>query len=105
MKNICIIGFGSIGKYVFKNLIQDNIKIKSLICRHGREKEGKQALGSNLEIYNSINDFKDYPDIILDCAGHSALKDHASKALLKGINFITLSSGCLLYTSPSPRDS
>ena len=95
MKNICIIGFGSIGKYVFKNLIQDNIKIKSLICRHGREEEGKQALCSNLEIYNSINDFKDYPDIILDCAGHSALKDHASKALLKGINFITLSSGAL----------
>ena len=50
MKNICIIGFGSIGKYVFKNLIQDNIKIKSLICRHGREEEGKQALCSNLEI-------------------------------------------------------
>ena len=53
MRNICIIGFGSIGKYVFKNLIQDNIKIKSLICRHGREEEGKQALCSNLEIYNS----------------------------------------------------
>ena len=95
MRNICIIGFGSIGKYVFKNLTKDDIIIKSLICRHGREKDGRKALGSNLEIYNSIDELGELPDIILDCAGHMALKDYASKALLKGINFITLSSGAL----------
>ena len=95
MIKIAIIGFGAIGKYVFDNLKKENIIISSLICKNGREEVGKRALESNLEICNSVEQFKDYPDLILDCAGHSSLKDYAPDALLKGINFITLSSGAL----------
>ena len=102
MIKISIIGFGSIGKFVFKKLSEKNIKIQSLICKPGRlickpgrEEIAKKAFGSGIEIKNDINELDDLPDLILDCAGHDALKMFAAKALIKGINFITLSSGAL----------
>ena len=52
-------------------------------------------ISQKLETVNSLDEFKDLPYVILDCAGHSALIEYASKALLKGIHFITLSSGAL----------
>lgn len=95
MIKISIIGFGSIGKFVFKKLSEKNIKIQSLICKPGREEIAKKAFGSGIEIKNDIDELDDLPDLILDCAGHDALKMFAAKALIKGINFITLSSGAL----------
>ena len=95
MKKISIIGFGSIGYYVFKNLQDNNVNIDSIICKAGRENKALQSLGYKLETVNSLDEFKDPPYVILDCAGHSALIEYASKALLKGIHFITLSSGAL----------
>ena len=95
MMKIAIIGFGAIGKYVFDNLKKEKIFITSLICRPGREEAAREVLKSNLEIYNSIDQYKEYPNLILDCAGHSSLIDYAPDALCRGINFITLSSGAL----------
>ena len=95
MMKIAIIGFGAIGKYVFDNLKKEKIFITSLICRPGREEAAREVLKSNLEIYNSIDQYREYPDLILDCAGHSSLIDYATDALCRGINFITLSSGAL----------
>ena len=95
MIKISIIGFGSIGKFVFKKLSEKNINIQSLICKPGREEIAKKAFGSGIEIKNDIDELDDLPDLILDCAGHDALKMFAAKALIKGINFITLSSGAL----------
>ena len=95
MIKISIIGFGSIGKFVFKKLSEKNIKIQSLICKPGREEIAKKAFGSGIEIKNDIDELDNLPDLILDCAGHDALKMFAAKALIKGINFITLSSGAL----------
>ena len=95
MIKISIIGFGSIGKFVFKKLSEKNINIQSLICKPGREEIAKKAFGSRIEIKNDIDELDDLPDLILDCAGHDALKMFAAKALIKGINFITLSSGAL----------
>ena len=50
MIKISIIGFGSIGKFVFKKLSEKNIKIQSLICKPGREEIAKKALKVASEI-------------------------------------------------------
>ena len=95
MKKVAMIGSGAIGQYVYKNLKNSKIEINSVICRKNREEVAKQNLNSNLEIVHSIKDFKELPYIILDCAGHSALKEFAVESLSLGIHFITLSSGAL----------
>ena len=95
MKKVAMIGSGAIGQYVYKNLKNSKIEINSVICRKNREDVAKQNLNSNLEIVHSIKDFKELPYIIVDCAGHSALKEFAVESLSLGIHFITLSSGAL----------
>tara|TARA_B100000131_G_scaffold289990_1_gene302413 strand:+ start:1858 stop:2649 length:792 start_codon:yes stop_codon:yes gene_type:complete len=95
MKKIAMIGLGAIGQYVYKNLKKSKIEINSVICKENREELVKQNLNSKIEIVHSIKDFKDLPYLIVDCAGHSALKEFAVESLSLGIHFITLSSGAL----------
>ena len=95
MKKIAIIGYGAIAQYVFNTLKKNDILISSLICRKGREKQARSCLNKEIEVVSLIKDFKTLPSLILDCAGHKALKDYAPEALNKGIDFITLSAGAL----------
>ena len=50
MIKISIIGFGSIGKFVFKKLSEKNINIQSLICKPGREKIAKLGLQNKITL-------------------------------------------------------
>ena len=50
MIKISIIGFGSIGKFVFKKLSEKNIYIQSLICKPGREEIAKKAFVENITL-------------------------------------------------------
>ena len=90
MKKIAIIGYGAIAQYVFNTLKKNDILISSLICRKGREKQARSCLNKEIEVVSLRKDFKTLPSLILDCAGHKALKDYAPEALNKGIDFITV---------------
>ena len=58
MIKISIIGFGSIGKFVFKKLSEKNIKIQSLICKQGRE-ERKSDREEHIEQRKETNTKKE----------------------------------------------
>ena len=58
---ISIIGFGSIGKFIFKRLSEKNINIQSLICKPGREEIAEKAIGSGIEIKKDIDELDDLP--------------------------------------------
>ena len=94
-RKIAIIGYGAIAEYVFSKLKSEKIIIDYVICRKGKEKKAKAVFKNNIQVINSIEKLTYLPDLILDCAGHSALREFAPKSLSLGIDFITLSSGAL----------
>ena len=102
--NICIIGQGAIAEYVRTRLAQrqqqqntmddDDTKIEEVaqIVR-----PGKEQTDASPPRFSSIDDIPDHVqvDLVVDCAGHSALKEHGPLALLKGMDVLTVSLGAL----------
>lgn len=94
-KKIAIIGYGAIAKYVYNELKFNKIKIDFAICKQGKEDKAKEVFSKEVLTINSIKNFETLPDLVLDCAGHSALEKFAADFLSNGVDFITLSSGAL----------
>lgn len=90
---ICIIGKGAIAEYVRTQLAQHSeIEEVAQIVRSGKEQEDASP-----PQYSSMNDIPDaIPiDLVVDCAGHSALIEHGATALLRSMDFLTVSLGAL----------
>ena len=77
MKKIAIIGHGAIAQYVFNSLKKDKIDINSVICKQGRGSAAQSSLKKDIEVLESLKEFEVLPELILDCAGHEALKLYA----------------------------
>ena len=92
---ICIIGKGAIAEYVRHQLFaqqHSNIEEVAQIVRHGKDEPDASP-----PRYSSINDIPDSTeiDLVVDCAGHSALIEHGPMALLRGMDVLTVSLGAL----------
>ncbi|MEL6839276.1 MAG: aspartate dehydrogenase [Pseudomonadota bacterium] len=93
---IAIIGHGAIAQYARAELAAHEIAEIARIVRPGKEQAGDKPHISRLD------DLPAKPDLIVDCAGHAALKDYGLTALTLGIDVLTVSLGALaddaLYT-------
>lgn len=94
---IAIIGFGAIASYVVEQLSKDgNVEVKWVVCRPGRDHAAMDALGEGPSPIHSLKDlpFEDV-DLVVECAGHSALKEYGSTVLQRGVDLICVSNGAL----------
>ncbi|MCY4304163.1 MAG: aspartate dehydrogenase [Aestuariivita sp.] len=86
---IGLIGEGAIGSYVIKCLEHLDIPVHTILVRPTRLKS-KQGLrvttAANIPIDTAL---------MVDCAGHSALQQHGTTILERGIDLITVSVGAL----------
>lgn len=88
---ICIVGMGSIASFVLKKYF------------HRPEFEFVYAIVNRLDKKNRnfnfplLTDFSDNynVDVVLECAGHEALKQHGTAFLEKGVDIISVSPGAL----------
>ncbi|MBL4757751.1 MAG: aspartate dehydrogenase [Rhizobiales bacterium] len=93
--NVAIIGFGAIGTYVAKNLIDDQaINLVGFLCREGREEIAAQIV-PGIEAVSKLSDFSIAPDLVADCGGHAALRAHGPAILRGGTDLVTISIGAL----------
>lgn len=88
---IGIIGQGAIGRFVRAHAQAAGHSIGALIVRTQRLGEGEDGV---LRIA-SINELPAEIGCVLDCAGHSALRQFGPDLLRRGINLITVSLGAL----------
>lgn len=96
MKRLTIIGYGAVAQYVAKQVLQeDELKITSVIVRPGREQIARDMVGGDVATHVSVDQLKDKPDLIIDCAGHAALRQHGESVLSLGINLASVSAGAL----------
>ena len=96
MQTIAIIGYGAIAEAVHAYLVDlDDIKIGVVIARPGGDARARRIFGETVEIAHGLDEVTAGVDLFVDCAGHSALRQHGADVLVRGIDLITVSSGAL----------
>lgn len=94
--NIVLLGYGAIACFVADRLRCDHrVNIAGILCRPGRDQEAARRLGVNVRCATQIDQLAGPIDLLVECAGHQALRQHAEDALSRGIDLLMVSNGAL----------
>ena len=93
MLKVGMIGYGAIAQFVAEALPRINAQLEWVIARPGRTEAVKAVLGPSIKVLERLE--QERPDVVIDCAGHSALQQHGAEILHAGIPLITVSIGAL----------
>ncbi len=86
--SIALIGTGAIATFVREQLALADISVAATIVRPGKEHGAAHCVGSVANLPPEV-------DLLVDCAGHEALRTHGVAALQAGIDVVTVSIGAL----------
>ncbi|MFK7992898.1 MAG: aspartate dehydrogenase [Granulosicoccus sp.] len=96
MSQILLIGYGAIGQYVFTSLQHcTHSKVTAVLCREGRQQQAKAALADNITCIHDASQVSPDIDLVIECAGHTAVSSHVPALLRKGKTVFCISSGVL----------
>jgi aspartate dehydrogenase len=91
--DICLVGFGAIGQALYERLASHaQLRVTHVVVRE----EKTQAVQAQLrEASVAVSEVPSQAQLVLECAGHSALHAHVLPALRCGIECAVLSVGAL----------
>jgi len=96
IKRIGVIGFGAMGKYVIQSLQTNNTHLDLCLLSNTKPQEAEFDAFESLQYVENINDFIQWkPDLVIECAGHSAVVDHVPLLLQAGVDVVIASIGVL----------
>jgi len=96
MRSIAIIGCGAIAQYVAREIRKErDLSLSSAIVLSGFQQVANDTMGSEIRTVLSVSELVEVPDIVVDCAGHAALRQHGAAVLEKGIDLVSVSVGAL----------
>jgi aspartate dehydrogenase len=94
--NVAIIGYGAIAQYVATKLnASEDVTLSHVICREGREDHAKKCIGGSVQALTSFLDINADIDLVVECGGHAAFREHAVNVLKSGTDLVSVSSGVL----------
>lgn len=91
---IGMIGAGAIGRYVVNKAPDYGHVVGAILLRTGSRSSKHPAIG-DVRCVHSIADFPDDLEIVLDCAGHAALRTYGPEILRSGSDVATVALGAL----------
>lgn len=92
--NVTLIGYGAIGSGVCQLLDADpSLRIASIVVPKHHQ-QAASAQGPQRRFVHAV-DLQQRPDVVIECAGHSAIEQHVLPALEAGIPCIVASVGAL----------
>lgn len=101
VQRIAMVGFGAIGQSVF-DLIADEprLAMTRIIVPEGHQDEARTKLsgsgrGAQVTVAAALDLLNDRPDLLVECAGHSAIETHVLPALKAGVPCMVVSIGAL----------
>jgi aspartate dehydrogenase len=97
MLKVGLIGYGAIAQFAHNALDGINATLVLVIVRQNKIEATQSVLGPDVKVAQSLGDAR--PDIMVDCAGHSALQEHGVDILSAGVPLITVSIGALANSS------
>lgn len=95
MKTIALIGLGAIGRMVLRELAGDSdIRVAGVLVRASRLSEAKSLLPAATPAVTKIEDLlRLKPDLVVECAGQSAVADYAEIIVTRGIDLLVIATG------------
>ena len=94
--SVLIIGCGSIGLEVINRLNHDPaFKNTQILVRQNKFEKTLTEVGEKGRVVTNLADLDPFPDIVIECAGHDAVKDFGAYFLSKGCDFAIVSTGAL----------
>lgn len=89
----CLIGYGAIGQAMVQRLTDHkHVRISHVVVRAERMREVQAELPAGTQ---AVSDVPPDTQLVLECAGHSALHAHVLPALARGVDCAVLSVGAL----------
>ncbi len=98
MLKIALIGCGAIGSSVLELLHGDaDVAVQSVIVPHVTDAISAtvQRWAPMAKIASAVGQGADAPDLVVECAGHSAIGEHVVPALQRGVPAVVASVGAL----------
>ncbi|EMJ7519768.1 aspartate dehydrogenase [Providencia rettgeri] len=94
MKTLMLIGYGAMAQEVIARL-PSGITLRWVVARpHHHNAIQERFKGAVLPI-DSLDDFNEHPDLVLECAGHQAVQQYAPTILQRGWTLAIISTGVL----------
>ncbi len=93
-ERIALIGYGAIGREIAAALarLSESERLVAVLVRPGREAAASRTAHDAHELLAAD------PDVVLECAGHGAVKDYGPAILAAGVDLIITSTGALAET-------
>lgn len=91
-QRVGLIGYGAMAQYVMSQMA-GSAHLAFVLVREGRAEAAREVLGDSVPIVTDLPDVG--IDVLMDCAGHEALRTFGPKTLMTGIPVITASIGAL----------
>lgn len=92
MKSVMFVGYGSMARKVHE-MLPKNIVLSTVIASPRSAESIKAEIGESIDVITSVDDLVKTPDLAIEMAGQSGLKQHAIKILEKGIPLGIISVG------------
>lgn len=90
--HVCLIGYGAIGQAIVQRLAGNERLYQRIRISHVVVRNTNIALPQDIQAVSAV---PQDAQLVLECAGHSALHDHVLPALKRGIDCAVLSVGAL----------
>ncbi|WP_375057513.1 aspartate dehydrogenase [Zobellella sp. DQSA1] len=94
MKQLMMIGFGAMAREVLA-LLPAELSLKWLLVPAARVAEVQAELGPAVTVLSRVEDCAASPDLVVECAGQAAVREHGSAVLARGWTLGLISVGAL----------
>ncbi len=96
MMRVLMLGGGAIGREVLRHVAGDrSLRITHVMELAVAREALQRTLGDGIKVISSLDELEGKPDLVLECAGHGAVKAHVPLLLRRGIDVLLVSVGSL----------
>lgn len=92
MKKLMMIGYGAMAQEVIARLPED-LQLAWVVVRPESLHKIRSQLAEDVHVITDINDCQEKPDLVVECAGQAAIRQHAESVLVKGWDLGVISVG------------
>ena len=101
MKTIALIGYGAIAHMVVDELANDSgeIQIDAVLVRENRIAAARRDLPAPINVVTTVSELlATEPDLVVECAGQSAVREYADAVLTAGVDLMVIATGAFADT-------
>lgn len=95
-RSVALIGYGAIAQAVCSALKEDaGSPLTQVLVREGKGVSTQKAVGRNIEVIEDTRHLRADTGLVIECAGHDAVRQYGPAVLTRGMDFAIVSAGVL----------